>query len=334
MGNKSSKAKVIEKTKSKSIDENFPVGDLPDVSHDVLPQIQTTLDLVGMESIEMPVWARNDRAESFRVPAKIDAFVNLADPTAKGIHMSRLFLRLQEYLDKKEVVPALLNEILLRFREDQEGLSTEAFVRIQFELPLKRKALISGLEGWRQYPIVAEATLKGGEVQIGIGATVHYSSTCPCSAALARQLVQQKFISDFSGLENITKQQVTEWLVQESSMAGLPHAQRSFAEFKVKLKPATICFGIQEMINEVEQVLATPVQAAVKRVDEQEFARLNATNLMFCEDAARRLKLKFEANPVLADYSIRVVHRESLHPHDAVARVVKGVASGFAAELA
>ena len=34
--------------------------------------------------------------------------------------------------------------------------------------------------------------------------------------------------------------------------------------------------------------LKTPVQAAVKREDEQEFARLNGQNLMFCEDVLSR----------------------------------------------
>ena len=39
----------------------------------------------------------------------------------------------------------------------------------------------------------------------------------------------------------------------------------------------------------MEAALGTPVQTAVKREDEQAFARLNAANLMFCEDAARRV---------------------------------------------
>ena len=37
----------------------------------------------------------------------------------------------------------------------------------------------------------------------------------------------------------------------------------------------------------MEAALGTPVQTAVKREDEQAFARLNGRNLMFCEDAPR-----------------------------------------------
>ena len=49
-------------------------------------------------------------------------------------------------------------------------------------------------------------------------------------------------------------------------------------------------FPITDLVDLVENSLKTPVQAAVKREDEQEFARLNGQNLMFCEDAARRLQ--------------------------------------------
>jgi GTP cyclohydrolase I len=73
------------------------------------------------------------------------------------------------------------------------------------------------------------------------------------------------------------------------------------------------------------------VQAAVKREDEQEFARLNGANLMFCEDAGRKLKAALEADERLRDYRVEAVHVESLHPHNAVSIVVKGIPGGFTA---
>ena len=65
-------------------------------------------------------------------------------------------------------------------------------------------------------------------------------------------------------------------------------------------------------------------------VIEYEFARLNGENPMYCEDAARRILAVLDALPWVADYAIEAAHLESLHPHDAVARVVKGVTGGFA----
>ncbi|MFZ3153310.1 GTP cyclohydrolase, FolE2/MptA family, partial [Pseudomonas sp.] len=42
-------------------------------------------------------------------------------------------------------------------------------------------------------------------------------------------------------------------------------------------------------------------------------------NLMFCEDAARRLHSALLLQPELSAFQLRVVHAESLHAHDAVA---------------
>lgn len=88
---------------------------------------------------------------------------------------------------------------------------------------------------------------------------------------------------------------------------------------------------IVELIDAIEDALATPVQTAVKREDEQAFARLNGENPMFCEDAARRIRGVLDADERIADFHIRAAHHESLHAHDAVAVATKGVAGGFPA---
>lgn len=75
------------------------------------------------------------------------------------------------------------------------------------------------------------------------------------------------------------------------------------------------------LIEKTENKLKTPVQSFVKRSDEQEFARLNAENLMFCEDAARRIHDLLESSKDIESYKVEVEHQESLHPHNAVARV-------------
>jgi len=77
------------------------------------------------------------------------------------------------------------------------------------------------------------------------------------------------------------------------------------------------------LIDEVETALGTPVQAAVKREDELEFAKRNARNLMFCEDAARKLKAALLKREDVTDFNIEVRHFESLHAHDVVAKVRK-----------
>ena len=68
----------------------------------------------------------------------------------------------------------------------------------------------------------------------------------------------------------------------------------------------------------IEEIIGTPVQTTLKRVDEQGFANLNAENLMFFEDAAQRIKLALERMSFVKGYWFEVEHRESLHAHNAV----------------
>ena len=75
--------------------------------------------------------------------------------------------------------------------------------------------------------------------------------------------------------------------------------------------------------------MKTPVQTAVKREDEQAFARLNGQNLMFCEDAARRMQKALDEDERISDFWVRASHFESLHPHNAVAVATKGVTGGY-----
>ena len=108
-----------------------------------------------------------------------------------------------------------------------------------------------------------------------------------------------------------------------------PHSQRSVAEVKVKLNTAISDFPITDLVDLIENALQTPVQAAVKREDEQEFARLNGQNLMFCEDAARRLQHAMNLATEFDDFWLKVNHLESLHAHDAVSVTTKGIEGGY-----
>ena len=72
-----------------------------------------------------------------------------------------------------------------------------------------------------------------------------------------------------------------------------------------------------KLIDRVEAALATPVQTAVKRIDEQTSAARNGENLMFVEDAARRVCVALA--PDYEEVEVKITHMESLHPHDAVA---------------
>ena len=71
----------------------------------------------------------------------------------------------------------------------------------------------------------------------------------------------------------------------------------------------------------------------VKREDEQAFAELNGVHVKFVEDAARLLYEQLTDDDRIVDFRIVCSHFESLHSHDAVASLVRGVAGGFTADF-
>lgn len=88
----------------------------------------------------------------------------------------------------------------------------------------------------------------------------------------------------------------------------------------MRLSPHAAELPLLALIEGAEQALGTALQTAVKRADEQAFALANGQNPMFCEDAARRLHAALRKQPGISAFQLQVVHAESLHAHDAVAR--------------
>jgi GTP cyclohydrolase I len=284
---------------------------LPDIAAQASRQA-LPLDWVGMCGIALPVLF-----DGQRLSAMADAGVSLDDGEARGIHMSRLYLAL-EMLEQKNLTPALLRRVLQRFLETHEGLSNSAYIKIHTDLLLKRPALVSPLAGWKTYPVSIEARLKNAMFHVELKIDVPYSSTCPCSAALSRQLIQQQFVDDFAN-KPLQHADVLSWLGSTKGIVATPHSQRSTARLRLRLDDYLDDLPLIAIINDSEAALGTAVQTAVKRADEQAFALANGQNLMFCEDAARRLNLALKRCPGINAFHIRVVHAESLHAHDAVA---------------
>ena len=284
---------------------------LPDIAAQASRQA-LPLDWVGMCGIALPVLF-----DGQRLSAMADAGVSLDDGEARGIHMSRLYLAL-EMLEQENLTPALLRQVLQRFLKTHEGLSNSAYIKIHTDLLLKRPALVSPLAGWKTYPVSIEARLKNAMFHVELKIDVPYSSTCPCSAALSRQLIQQQFVDDFAN-KPLQHADVLSWLGSTKGIVATPHSQRSTARLRLRLDDFLDDLPLIAIINDAEAALGTAVQTAVKRADEQAFALANGQNLMFCEDAARRLNLALKRAPGINAFHIRVVHAESLHAHDAVA---------------
>ncbi|MET0210940.1 MAG: GTP cyclohydrolase FolE2 [Burkholderiaceae bacterium] len=301
---------------------------LPDVATTDSPAVALPLDWVGMDGIDLPI-----KLGGLRVPVSVDVAVDLPRAEVKGIHMSRLHRLLNEVAEHRELTPAILAMLLQDMVDSHADCGTTAARTVwHFKLLRARPALVTpGLSGWQAYPVTLCAQWRGGALSMRLSVDVTYSSTCPCSAALSRQVLQDAFLRDFADVANVAPQAVAVWLETHGSLAT-PHSQRSVARVSADVLAtpqddgdeadasdldAVDALGIDALIARIEAALGTAVQTAVKRADEQAFAQRNGQNLMYVEDAARRILASLAG--AYRNVQVAVRHLESLHPHDAVA---------------
>lgn len=162
---------------------------LPDVSSEpFLNMYAYPLDWVGMENIALPIQIQNTLCAS-----KVNAYVSLDDPQAKGIHMSRLYTRLLELHALPDLTLSKIYQALQDFLASHTELSQQARLDIQAEFNLEQPALVSALSGWKSYPFNLSCKLSEHTFEAELAIEITYSSTCPCSAALARDLIQKSF---------------------------------------------------------------------------------------------------------------------------------------------
>ncbi|MGY4494091.1 GTP cyclohydrolase FolE2 [Pseudomonas sp. TE3610] len=299
-----------------------PVAPLPDVALTDTPPAPGPLNWVGMQHIDLPIVLGEPGCPA-STASQIDIQVDLPDPAIKGIHMSRLYRLLDTLGTDTPLTPRSLARLLAQMVESHADCqSRQARVQLRFQLLCRRPALVTaGLSGWKAYPVRLRAQWGDGAMQVQARVEVGYSSTCPCSAALSRQVLSQAFEAQFGGEGALDPAAVAGWLREHGSVAT-PHSQRSVARIDVTLDPQGDSLGLIALIDCAEAALGTPLQTAVKRADEQAFARLNGEHLMYVEDAARKLGRGLQGR--YEGVGVFVSHGESLHPHDAVAWVRRG----------
>jgi GTP cyclohydrolase I len=185
----------------------------------------------------------------------------------------------------------------------------DARLKVSFSYPMVQKSLRSGLEGYQFYDVAFEGVMtRAGEFRRFIHFDFVYSSACPCSAELSEHARDTR------------------------AAYTVPHSQRSKARVVIEeVKGKRI--WIEDIHALCLAALRTETQVMVKREDEQAFAELNGAHLKFVEDAARLLYKEFDRDKRIHDFRIACTHLESLHSHDAVSVICKGVKGGFMADF-
>lgn len=207
---------------------------LPDVAIAEPSAIWVALHEVGMAGIDLPLKLDETEATGW-VQARAEVCVDLPQPDIKGIHMSRLHRLVGEFAANQVLSLASLGELLKACVASQDDCGAQrARVAFDFDLLLHRPALLTpGLGGWKTYPVHIDAHWHAGQFWVDAWVTVVYASTCPCSAALTRQLVEQAFSAQFGAAPTVSVQSAADWLREHATLAT-PHSQRSDARLGVR----------------------------------------------------------------------------------------------------
>lgn len=297
---------------ARSYDRQFSVtpayrAELPDMMHaaGTIQGARVPIQQVGVANFRLPIKVRALRGGTVPLEARVTGTVSL-EAELKGINMSRIVRSFYDHKDgvfTLEWLGRILRAYLRRIR------SKDARLKVGFSYPLPQRSLRSGLEGWQYYEAAYEGVMTHtGRYRRFLHFDFVYSSACPCSAELAEHARDRRRVY------------------------SIPHSQRSKARVTVEIA-AGRKLALEDLHAHCLNALRTETQVMVKREDEQAFAELNGAHIKFVEDAARLLYRELKRDPRIRDFQVACAHLESLHSHDAVSVICKGVKGGFAADF-
>jgi GTP cyclohydrolase I len=279
--------------------------DMMEVAHETIQGAHIPIQQVGIHNFKLPLKYRTKAGRILTLETSVTGTVSL-EADLKGINMSRIMRTFYEHRNEA-TTGEWMGKVLKAYLRKVE--TKDARLKISFSYPMLRPSLRTKLAGYQFYDVAFEGVMTHqGRYRRFIHFDFVYSSACPCSAEL------------------------TEHARDKRGVYGVPHSQRSKA--RITLEEAE---GKKIWIEDIHalclRALQTETQVMVKREDEQAFAELNGAYLKFVEDAARLLYLEFDRDRRIADFRIACSHLESLHSHDAVSVICKGVKGGFTADF-
>ena len=282
------------------------ISSLPDLQNGPSSLIQgapVAIQQVGIHNFRLPLTYKKRSGATIELETSVTGSVSL-EAHKKGINMSRI---MRSFYNHKDEIFSIdkIKDVLQSYKNNL--MSFDSRIMLKTSYPIRQKSLRSGLEGFQYYDVVFEGDLtKSGEFKKYIHFDFVYSSACPCSFELSEHAEKYR------------------------NRATVPHSQRSVARVSVRFDDMLWIEDLQELCL---AALQTETQVMVKREDEQAFAELNGAHIKFVEDAARSIFKELNADPRIADFQVACSHLESLHSHDAVSVICKGVEGGHQADF-
>lgn len=311
-------------------------AELPDPQIDpFIPGLRVQLDKVGVNGVDLPMQFLRRDGTVQQLHVKASLYGSLDNPNAKGLNLSRFPIIMHDEIANHMSIEGL-KRVLTKLQAKQG--SDHVYCKLRFKYPWIQSALRTRQEldikegddptqhpdffkevegvylskkkafGYIFYDCVLEAQWHNGDYKFYLTVDYVYSSTCPCSFELAQDATTKR------------------------GQAANGHSQRSIGKITVQFDPDKHIVYIEDIIEMARKQVPTEVVIICKRRDEQAFAELNGSNLLFTEDASRLLyqglDQMFDEGKIL-DFSVVTEHIESLHPWSATAVVSKRIPGGL-----
>lgn len=275
--------------------------ELPDIQHSLKPEFPLYINQVGVEKVKVPFKLDSRYGGCYNLIADVEMTTDLNN-NIKGISMGMLLRTLLWYLENP-LKHRIIKEILYEFKTAVETNSDHSLIKFEFDLPIYKKSPKSNIVFPQFYRCGFIGKLDHDEFRFYQKVRVFYGSYCPCSASLCHDL-------------------------KEKGDYGFPHAQRSFCDLLVEIKNNGIMW-IESLIEIIESSVKTYTLPILRRIDEQEMAKIAAQNPMFVEDSIRRIVNSLNKEDLIHDWILKCTHEESIHISNAIAICWKGIEGGF-----
>lgn len=201
----------------------------------------------------------------------------------KGTHMSRFVEALEGWNEHLS-----FKSLTLLLQDVKTRLmACKSYARFSFPYFIRKAAPVSGVSGLMAYDCVLTGELEGEKPAMLLEVTVPVMTVCPCSKAI--------------------------------SCEGA-HSQRADVRFSVLM--SGLCW-IEECIAMAEGAGSSPVYPVLKREDEKFVTEAAFARPMFVEDVVREVARQLDEHPMITSYTIEVESHESIHGHNAFARIAR-----------
>ncbi len=199
----------------------------------------------------------------------------------RGAHMSRFVELLNRH--RREIDVRRFRALCAELRRDHDA--SAAHVTVRFPYFIEKRAPVSGATGLVDYSCTYGASVSAEAAELWVAVEVPVTSLCPCSKAISRRGA---------------------------------HNQRSIVRVKVWF---TRFFWLEDLIALIEESASCDLYAVLKRPDEKWVTERAYQRPRFVEDLVREVGTRLRRDRNFPRWEVEAESFESIHAHNASARL-------------